>query len=190
MRIRIFLFLGILSASSSGVAYNASNCASYLNDGLYKKYKYMGHDGALGKLSTEKKGLTTKESSTDASSEGTTASVDPKYTTRTALSHSQYTSSWGKCSGLALNNIKEQREKYFVQNQEEILKEISMGRGEHLLVLADMTLCEPRVRAQFSAQLQSHMENFMNFKGPVSPVMDQIVIEDKTLAEACYSFGG
>lgn len=190
MKFQILFFLGILSASSIGAAYNVSGCAGYLNEGLYKKYKYMGHDGALGKISTEKKGMTTKESSTDASSEGTTASVDPVYTTHTALSGSQYISSWGNCSGMALNNIKEQRDLYFVQNQEEILKEISLGRGEHLLVLADMTLCEAGARPQFSQQLQSHMAKFLNMKGSVSSVMDQIVIEDKTLSQACYSFGG
>lgn len=149
----------------------------------------MGEDGALGKVCTKKNGSSTKESSSEASPESTTASSDPKYTVNKLSSVSQYFSSWGPCSFIGLNDMKEQRDRYYAQNQEEILREIAMGRGEHLLVLADMSLCETTAREKFVSQLQNHMEQFINLDGPVSSTMDKLIENDQTLTTACFSFG-
>ena len=107
MRLIFFLCFCLLSINSFSI--DQKKCSKLLNNGLYKKYEYGGIDQPLTKA-TKKHGSSKATSVT--STEGSTALLDPKYYSNITTSETQFLSSTGACSGIALNQIKENRRKY------------------------------------------------------------------------------
>jgi hypothetical protein len=174
-----FIFL----ATPSVMAWDSSRCASFVDDGLYTKYKYMGPGEGFTKASKDQGSV---KGFSAPSTEGSTASLDPKYSSHQSSSLGQYLSSTGPCAMIGLNEMKERREKYFVQNKDEILREIAKGQGEHLNVLATYSLCEKQSFNQFSQKLQQNMDQFLNRKESYGEVIDTSVKSDQHLVDACY----
>lgn len=171
---------------NSALAMNQSKCSKLLNNGLYKKYEYGGIDQPLTKA-TKKHGSSKGTSAT--STEGSTASLDPKYWSNITTSETQFISSSGACSAIALNQIKENRSKYIAQNFDEIKKEIAQADGEHLSVLAMFSLCDKSSEVPFMRALQKDFKkiNSSNSK-TMSDIIDNKVKKSKVLALSCHSF--
>lgn len=176
----LFALIGFMF-SSSAYAINTSGCSSMLNNGWYKKYKYRGVDGAASKATT-KDGF---KGSSATSTEGSTASVDPKWYSNYSTFGSQYISSWGPCAMFAGNEIRENREKYFVQNRDEILKEIAAGQGEHVNVLASFSLCEDQAISTYGAELQKNIGSLIHPAVSYNHALDQIIAGSSVLAANC-----
>lgn len=176
----------MLLFSGKTFAWNAGKCTTYLNEGLYQKYEYQGFDQPATKA-TKKHGST--QGSTKMSTETSTASLDPVHWTHLTASVTQGFSSWGPCSGLGLKQMREHREKYIVQNKEEILKEISKGQGEHLNVLASFSLCEDKSVPDFSSSLQKRMNQFIDKseKTFFGDIIDASIRGHLTLRAQCLS---
>lgn len=176
----LILFV-ILSSAQLAQAWNTSGCSSMINNGWFKKYKYQGVDGAGGKATTKDNFKGTSATST----EGSTASVDPKVWSNRSTSAAQYSSSWGKCSLFGINEIRENREKYFVQNKDQILKDIAAGQGDHVEVLASFSFCNDNAIPAYGTQLQKHIGKLISPTATYNQALDEIIGTDAYLSENC-----
>lgn len=168
---------------------DSGKCSGMLNKGLYKNYKFHGIGEANAKAVTgETKSAGSSSASKNITTEGTTATVDPKYSSNVTRSESQSTSSTGDCSLFALKERSEYREQYLVQNQEQIELEISMGRGSHLEDLAWLSLCDDGISSEFSKTLQSNFDRWQQGSAKRSATLDQILSENPRLATGCFNF--
>lgn len=184
--IKLLLFL-LLAYSTAASAINQAACSKLLNDGLYKKYEYGGIDQPLTKA-TKKHGLSKSTSVT--STEATTALLDPKYWSNITTSETQSTSSYGPCSAIALEHLRKIRNLYIAQNKDEVFNQISLGQGEHLNVLAVMSLCESKSLKKFNQSLQGKMKDFIFHTDDknLGTLLDKAILSNKKLATTCYSW--
>ncbi len=174
-------------STSTSFAINRSACSGLLNDGWYTKYKYQGVDYPVTKASKE---LGSPKGSTKLFSESTTASLDPGYATNVSQSSTQTTSFWGPCNPIALKELRENREKYVAQNKDEVLKEIAIGRGEHLEVLAAFSLCDAVAVPEFVSKLQQQTRVLVGTPdGSFGNLIDATVTNSPLLAKSCYDYG-
>lgn len=180
------LFVILLSLTSFSVlALDINACSRLLNNGLYKKYEYGGIDQPLTKA-TKKHGSSKGTSAT--STEGTTALLDPKYWSNVSTSETQTTSSSGECNLFALNQIKESRELYIIQNRDELMVEVSKGQGEHLDVLATFSLCDKGATSNFKQSLQHETSELLKVKENFGRVIDSMVSSNEVLNKACHIY--
>ena len=180
----IILFTLILSTQST-FALDFDVCSKMLNNGWYQKYEYGGVDQPLTKA-TKKLGSSKGMSAT--STEGSTAISDPKYWSNVTTSETQFLSSWGDCSAIGLHEVKEVREKYYVQNRPEILKEMAQGQGRHIEVLASFSLCDSTAKAEMGSTFQKNIKNFMDAKeGDYGTHVDMLIKKSPSLSKQCLS---
>jgi hypothetical protein len=177
---KALLAICTLFIAHTALAWDTGGCSSMINNGWFKKYKYQGVDGAAGNATTKDNFKGTSATST----EGSTASVDPKVWSNRSTSGIQYSSSWGKCS-LFANEIRDNREKYFVQNKDEILKDIATGQGEHVKVLASFSLCDEAAVPAYGAQLQKNISKLITPAASYNQALDEIVEQDPVLSSKC-----
>jgi hypothetical protein len=179
----------ILLANSFALAFDSSKCSSMMNNGLYKKYKFGGVGEANSKAMTgETKSAGTTKATSRMSTEGSTAILDPKYTTNVSVSGSQGTSSWGQCSAFGLLERREQRELYVAQNFDQIKKDIANGKGEHLNTLSWYALCENDATVSYSKTLQNSFEVLANSAQPqFTKALDGIVEGIPALKAKCFN---
>lgn len=179
----------LLFTSSLCFAIDQAACSKLLNNGLYKTYKYGGIDQPLTKA-TKDHGISKSTSVT--STEGSTASLDPKYWSNVTTSETQSTSSWGPCNAIGMNDadIKRNRALYIVQNKDEVIKEIAQGGGEHLKVLATFSLCDKSAYDSFSKTLQVGTAQFIEMKDDMSlgNIIDQKIKENRDLSVSCHAY--
>lgn len=183
------LLLSVFIFSSSAYAIDSAKCSKMLNDGLYKKYEWGGMgDYNLNAMTKESKknGYTT--ASSNISTEGSTAALDPVYTSNVSTSQTQSTSSTGDCSLFALQERANQRDLYIAQNYDQIKKDIAKGSGEHLDALAWFSLCEDDAKNTFNHELQKNFENlFVNIdKTSLSKDIDKVIAGDAVTKSKCY----
>lgn len=182
---KLFIFTLTLIFSLPIMALDQAACSRLLNDGLYKKYQYGGVDQPFTKA-VKRHGLSKGSSAT--STEGTTALLDPKYWSNVSTSETQSTSSTGECNLFGLNKLKEQRELYFLQNRDELIADISQGRGEHLKVLAAYSLCDKDKTDLFGENLKEKTELFLHTKKGFGKIIDQTVEGASNLQGVCYIY--
>lgn len=141
------------------MAVDSNKCSALLNDGLWKKYKYMGVGESNMRActnGTKKDGSSTVTS--DSTVETTTAISDPKFTSHVYTSQTQITSSWGECSMFAdVERMKQDRELYIAQNETEVLIDLARGKGEHLKVIAFYSACLPSSYEELGKSLKLRM---------------------------------
>lgn len=177
------LIFGIHFASH---ALDQSKCSTFLNKGWYKKYEYGGVDQPLTKA-TKKHGVSKATAVT--STEGSTATLDPGYWSNVTTSETQFISSFGACSAIALQELKRQRNLYIVQNNNRIFHEIAAGGGEHLRVIATLSLCESSFFELLGEKMQSNMQQFLEVENDIyGDLVNQIIRSDQRLAEGCHVF--
>lgn len=179
-----FLFISLQLSFS--YAWDSGKCSKMLNDGLYKKYKFEGVGDANLKAitgETKKSGSTTASSAT--STEGSTAILDPKYSSNITTSEGQITSSTGECSLFALKERENFRNQYFIQNESQIMNEIAQGGGMHIENLAWLSLCEND--ANLGTVLQSNFSKFVPAKKNGGTVIDNVIFQDPSLKIKCYN---
>jgi len=189
-----FQFLLILlMTSSASFALNSSKCSEMLNKGLYKTYKYGGVGEAAYNAITEgtKKDGSTVASSESSTTEPTTATFDPKYSTNVSRSETQSSSSWGDCSLFAMREeLLKQRDVYITQNYHEILNETSRGQGEHLKVIAFYSLCEDSAALKLSSALQAKFADILatttdQSSNKYSRIVDTLILNDPMIKQSC-----
>lgn len=178
------LFVGAISAQSC-FAFNIGACSTFMNDGLFKKYQYQGFDNPGTKAT---KNVGSSKATFVVTTESSTASIDPKWWMHVTTSDAQYTSSWGACSGFGDIQLYQQRDDYYAQNRDEILREAAKGEGEHLKVLATYSLCEDQAVSEFAHQLQKRTSLLLKIN-QVGPVLDAMVMDEPSLKKACWSYG-
>lgn len=180
----ITLFALILSTHSV-FALDFDVCSKMMNNGWYQKYEYGGVDQPLTKA-TKKLGSSKGISAT--TTEGSTALSDPKYWSNVTTSETQFLSSWGDCSAIGLHEVKEIREKYYVQNRPEILKEMSQGQGRHIEVLSSFSLCDSTARSEMGSAFQKNIQQFMDAKkGDYGTNVDVLIKNSLSLSKQCLS---
>lgn len=160
-----------------------------LNKGLYKKYKWAGVGEANSKAMTaETKSSGTTKATSRMSTEGSTAIVDPKYTTNVSMSGSQGTSSWGQCSVFGLIERRDQRDLYVAQNFEQIKKDMANGNGEHLKTLAWYALCEDDASENYFQALQSNFEKLsVSSESSFTRALDGVIESNSVLKVKCFN---
>lgn len=192
---------------------SSQDCNKFLNEGWIKQYKYQGvgdpkynptesfifgsskqsieitSEGGSSKA-TREEGSTVGSSL--SSTEDSTAVIDPKWWSNHVMDAFVYRLSssgrTGPCkySTVAKNKIKEIRELYFVKNNEDVLKEISRGSGEHLNVLAELSLCDKKSYPYFATAMQQNMDAFLNSKNK-GKIIDGVIKNTKSLSLECES---
>lgn len=188
---KMTLLLIVLAISSQAMAIDSNKCSALLNDGLWKKYKYMGVGESNIKActnGTKKDGSSTATS--DATTESTTALSDPKYTSHAYTSQTQSTSSWGECSMFAdVQRLKEDREQYIVQNESEVLIDLARGKGEHLKVLTFYSACPPTAYAELGKRIQYQMSTSINSFSPktIASDLDNVILGSEKLKQLCLT---
>lgn len=182
------LFLTLMLLSSSAMAMDSSKCSGMLNKGLYKTYKWGGVGEANTKAITGETKRTNPFSATSKiSTEGSTAVVDPKYSSNVSTSGTHSVSSWGECSLFALQERKEQRDLYIAQNLDQIKKDIANGDGAHLEILSWFSLCEDSVIPEFNRTMQEKAGDLLVDQAAVlSQNIDNAIKGSKSLANKCY----
>lgn len=184
MKRSILFCVFVFSQNAFAIDYDA--CSKMLNNGWYKKYEYGGIDQPLTKA-TKKHGSSKGTSAT--STEGSTATFDPGYTTNVYTSHTQFTSSWGACDSIALERLEKIRENYYAQNKPEILKQMARGQGPHLDVLASLNLCDAESRSSMATQFQKNIRSFMDVQeGGYGKAVDSLIHQETSLSSACLPF--
>lgn len=184
-----YLLISLFFISNTTYAIDSAKCSKMLNDGLYKKYEWGGMgDYNLNAMTkeTKKNGHTT--ASSNISTEGSTALLDPVYYSNVSTSEAQSTSSTGECSLFAIEERKNQRDLYITQNFDQIKMNIAKGSGEHLEALAWFSFCEDGVKADFNQQLQKHYEDFYMKSGKpnlLAENIDQVMGEDQGIKNKC-----
>lgn len=183
------VFLLILLVSSSAFALDSSKCSTMLNNGMYKKYKFAGVGEANTKAITgETKSAGSFKATSHLSTEGSTVTLDPKYSTNVSVSNTQVSSSWGDCSLFALQERKIQRDLYIAQNFDQIKKDIANGNGEHMTTLAWYALCDDNAASEYSKTLQNNFEKLSSEQeSSFSKVIDQTIEENSALKTKCLS---
>ena len=187
---RVFLFIFFILASKYSFAIDSAKCSKMLNNGWFKKYEYGGVGDYNLNMITK---ATKKEGSTVAYSqvitEATTAISDPGYSTNVSSSQTQSTSSWGDCSLFARQRMQDYQEKYIEQNYVQLLKQISIGGGEHLQMLAFFNICENEAYSGFNEVLQKNYGNISQLQGGKNVVKKiKIVLKsNKKLQKSCNS---
>lgn len=178
--LQIILFFAIMSLNHMGWSLDRNRCANFMKDGLYKKYEYLSALEAWKKY-----GSTT--GFTYWSTEPTTTALDPKVWLHSSTSVANVVSSFGPCRLFGIQEMFLQREKYFVQNKVEILKEIARARGEHLNVLAAFSLCEADAVPAFRRKLQNQLPKFIepNSQNETGKIIDRALQQDSTLKQKC-----
>jgi hypothetical protein len=186
MKVSIFLVSVLFTFTAHAI--NMSGCDNLMNDGWYKKYKYQGIDQPLTKAT---KDHGSSAGSSRATTERSTATLDPKYSSNVTTSQTNFTSSRGPCGAIAMNEIRETRDLYIAQNRDEMLKEIAVGHGEHLNALASFSFCDKTSYGHFAAQMQAHAADFINSQTSASfaSVIDREVSQDTDLSKSCYVYG-
>ncbi|MBO9666414.1 MAG: DUF3015 family protein [Bdellovibrio sp.] len=182
------LFLVLFFLSSSAMAWDSGKCSKMLNDGLYKTYKWGGvGDANANAMTGETKRTNSVSASSKISTEGSTAVLDPKYSSNVSTSETQSTSSWGECNMFALQERKEQRDLYVAQNLDQIRKDIANGSGAHLEVLSWFSLCEDQATSQFNQVMQNQMKRLLVGDARVmTQNIDQLIKDNNSLAQQCY----
>lgn len=160
-----------------------------LNNGLWKKYRYGGIGEAYHNACTQ--GTKREGSSTvlsDGTTEGSTALVDPKYTSNVSTSHTQSISSFGDCSMFAqAEQLKKDREVYIVQNEYEVMIDISRGAGEHLKVLTFYSACAPEAYEELGTKLKESLSvgKGMPSSREICQSIDLIISSNQGLKSKC-----
>ena len=179
---------------------NAANCNKFLSQGWIKTYKYQGVGNPRygrwfsdSEMMTENSGempssiATQKEGSLNASGltsvENSTASVDPKHWSVASeffVYDASSSGSVGPCKYFlyAKNDLRNMRNDFFEANSGEILKEISVGEGEALNVLAEFSLCERHEFNSFSQMLQKNMGRFVTDSSRRGDEIDSLVSQN------------
>ena len=183
---KIFLLFTLLC--SSAFAMDSSKCSNLLNNGLYKKYKWHGMGEANTKAITgETKSSNFLSAISKVTTEGSTVTVDPKYSSNVSTSQSQSMSSWGDCSAFALEERKEQRDLYVEQNLDQIKKDMANGQGDHLEVLSWFSFCDESAKSEFNQTMQQHMsELLVTDSKTLNKNIDGIIKTSSSLSNKCY----
>ncbi|MDH4466598.1 MAG: hypothetical protein QE271_00955 [Bacteriovoracaceae bacterium] len=182
MKFSLFFFLSFFSLMAN--ALDSSRCSSFLNNGMWKRYKYMGIDNPVTKA-TKNEGIS--KGTFVTSSEQSTGISDPKYWTNVSSSSSQGTSSWGDCRLLGLNNLKNMRDNYFNEHAAEIFADISKGDGHFLSVLSSFSLCDQISLQAYNLKLRQNIGVLTTSKTPIVEI-DSLISNDEILKESCYVF--
>ena len=159
-----------------------------LNNGWYKTYRWQGVGNKFPDMTDESKRNGSSKAQTDISSDGTTAGLDPKFTSNYSSFMSEALSSFGDCSLFAIKERRNQRDLYIAQNFGQVRKEIAEGRGLHMETLAYMSLCEVDVQAEFNTTLQSAYEEVYSSKPRnIGTAIDKIISSDSNLTQKCFN---
>ena len=161
-----------------------------MNNGWFKKYEFGGiGDSNINAMTNASKKEGSSTASSHITTEGTTAVSDPGYSTNVSASNTQSTSSWGECNIFARKRLQEYQEKYIEQNHAQVLKQISLGAGEHLQMLAFFNICENETYANFEKELQKNYSDILVRDGGKSIVKEikKILNSNSNLRKACYA---
>lgn len=170
-----FIIAMIFTAFSANVyAINSSACSGLVyGKGWWRKYPGLGV-GETGLNNMTKTTSNGTFGSSDYSSQATTAALDPGVSTKSSQSSTQFSSSWGPCSLLASGEeMRHLRERYYAQNKDDFLKELSQGHGEHLAVMAFFGRCDREKQNLFNEFMQS------NYAELIEEVQDDKKFMDK-----------
>lgn len=160
-----------------------------LNDGLYKKYEWGGvGDHNINAMTKETKKSGSSTATAKISTEGSTAVLDPKYSTNVTRSETQSTSSWGDCSLFGLLERKAQRQAFIAQNLDQIKIEVAKGQGLHLESLAWLSLCENGTNSEFDMVLQKNFRQIFIGEVQIPQEIDRIIQSSTQLQKKCFNF--
>ncbi len=164
----------------------ATKCGQvvYNKHGMWKKYKYLPLD-----LSELTKAHGSISWTSPATTETSTASVDPGVTTGASDSQMQSTSTKGDCKwgGFFGAAESEDFEKYVEQNINEIKTQMAVGHGGHLEVISGFLGCSQNVF--IGPTMQKNMSQFVDFQSQDAKhfieKMHEVVSSEETLSHQC-----
>jgi hypothetical protein len=175
----IFLFTLVSKAH----AFDSDKCHKVTNQGWWRQYDYVPPIGF--KISTDHTHKDGVSSTSKATTQNSTASLDPGVTTHQSQSDMQYTSSYGDCRWLGMNELKDERERFVALNLEQIKKEASVGGGAHIKTLASLSKCDDVGTSQLQIEMQKNLSNFIDLDAKkTSDVLGQIT-SDQRIAGHC-----
>ena len=160
-------------------------CNKFANHGWWRHYRFLGIVGKGKALSegTKREGSTSL--ATDATSEHLTSTIDPGAWTREGISTSQSTSSWGACSLIALQELREERDHFIALNTDEIKRDSAFGAGQYLKTLAFYSLCDLEGTLELSRQMQKNIAQFIDSTPAELPSKFSAILQLSTLPNHC-----
>ena len=128
-------------------------------------------------------------SSSKGTIESTTASVDLGVSTGGSVSWGQSLSTRGECKWAGLFASAETYHRYLAQNLDEIKKEMALGGGGHLELLASAHDCRDSAHAGFARAMQRHLPEFIDYSPEQAAKFgDQILqVISQDLPESCLA---
>jgi hypothetical protein len=164
-------------------AAHAGRCGEFIynKNGMLRKYEY------LNLTFSEKLQKHGWFSTSGVSTEATTAGSDPGVSTGQTKGMSQLSSSRDDCSLFATGS-REYRD-YIAQNMLEIKKEMALGEGGHLEILAGVHRCSTIGRVMFDRSLQRNLSRFIELETnqavEFADTLRDVVNGDSSLREQC-----
>ncbi len=166
---------------------HATKCGQvvYNKHGMLRKYEVLPLDLSEA---IKKHGVS---STSSATTETSTASVDPGVTTGASDSQTQSVSTKGDCiwGGFFGAVDREDFEKYVEQNMPEIKNQIALGQGGHIEILA--AFGDSRQPKALGQTLQKNMKYFVDFTDNESKAFVQrfqdLILKDSQLSIQCKS---
>lgn len=129
----------------------------YNKHGKLRKYQILPLDIFEN---TKKNGIST---TSGATTESSTAASDPGVSTGASVSWKQSTSTNGPCKWGGLFATQEHYFDYIAQNLDLIKKEMALGQGGHLEILASAHNCQGIGMASFPKTMQKELVQFIDY---------------------------
>ena len=177
------LVLLVLVFASDAFALAPKKCfAVKAKYGMLRKYEFPGYSSA--EYLTKKHGTTSGY--TEYTSQQSTSSVDPGFTTTGQIVSSlQFTSTEGGCS--YFSRLKQKKHEYLARNRDGFLMDGSFGRGRHLRTVYHLSHCKDGGLARFSRAVQQNYSELSNTEGQEELIqkLDYIIRKDSGLSGYC-----
>ncbi len=152
---------------------------------MLRKYDHKYNWGSSDTLTKGQEGSlhVTSQNTT----QGSTAVVDPGYTTGYSQAQLMSTSSKKPCNYLGASTNKE-RDQFTAANGDGLKRDIARGDGQNLRAFALLSGCNETVLTHYFAAMRSQYDALAPLsaeRGDLPQAMDQIVARDQQLAGAC-----
>ena len=178
---KIFSIYLIILISSAAYA---SPCGEliYNKHGKLRKYEILN---LTIFENTKKNGTST---TTGGTTETTTASSDPGVSTGGSVSWGQSLSTRGACKWGGLFSSQDRYFDYIAQNMEIIKKEMALGQGGHLEVLASVHHCGADEKSAFPKTMQNQLGRFIHYNPNQSQQFEATLqsVVSEHLSETCH----
>ncbi len=181
-------FLLAVVATPALAKYGEANCFNEVvtKNAMLRKYDYKYMWGSSESLTKGQEG--SSHVTSQNSTQGTTAGVDPGYTTGDTQAQFMSTSSKKPCESFWADNGRYEREKFIAANSDELKRDIARGAGQNLQAVAVLSGCNTAVLPHFYETVRTSYDALAPLSpdgGALSSALDDVIAKDFVLSQGC-----